>query len=138
MKKLIVALLAISTFSCSNESTQPTNNGSMVVISQEQFLNAPTDPLIINSLEIIDDNIKINFSSSGCNGDTWVVKLIDSEAVLESIPPQRNLKLSLENKEVCQAVITRDLTIDISSLQVDGNQVELHFVNSDLKVLYEY
>ena len=90
-------------------------------------------------LESINDNcLKINFSSGGCNGDTWELKLIDSEDILESYPPQRNLRLSLKNEELCEAYITKELTFDISNLQVDGNKVQLNLTNSDKNILYEY
>ncbi|MDC1539543.1 hypothetical protein N8480_02595 [Flavobacteriaceae bacterium] len=82
--------------------------------------------------------MKINFSSSGCNGDTWELKLIDSEDILESNPPQRNLRLSLKNEELCEAYITKELTFDISNLQVDGNKVQLNLTNSDKNILHEY
>ena len=82
--------------------------------------------------------MKINFSSSGCNGDTWELKLIDSEDILESNPPQRNLRLSLKNEESCLAYITKELTFDISNLQVNGNKVQLNLTNSDKNILYKY
>jgi len=82
--------------------------------------------------------LKINFSSSGCNGDTWELKLIDSEDILESNPPQRNLRLSLKNEESCLAYITKELTFDISNLQVNGNKVQLNLTNSDKNILYKY
>ena len=62
----------------------------------------------------------------------------DSEIILESIPPQRELRLSLKNEEACLAFITKEFTFDISSLRVDGNQVQLKIVNADETILYEY
>lgn len=116
-----------------------TNNCDIKTIeSAEQYVNAAADQLEINSLSISDNCLKINFSSGGCSGDTWQLKLIDSEDILESIPPQRNLRLSLKNEELCEAFITKDLTFDISNLQVDGNQVQLNITNSDESIVYEY
>ena len=63
---------------------------------------------------------------------------IDSEAILESNPPQRNLRLSLKNDELCQAFITKEITFDIDILQVDGNNVLLNLINSGDQILYEY
>ena len=82
--------------------------------------------------------MKINFSSSGCGGETWEIKLIDSEDIMESNPPQRNLRLSLKNEEVCLAIVTKELTFDISNLQVGGNRVQLNITNSEETILYEY
>lgn len=109
-----------------------------VQISSELYAEAPNDDLTINSLKIEDNCLKINFSASGCSGDSWELKLIDSEDILESDPPQRNLRLSLKNKELCDAYFSKEISFDISSLQVDGNRVQLNITNSDDQILYEY
>lgn len=108
------------------------------VISNEKYENTPSDQLTINSLAINDNCLQINFSSSGCDGDTWELELVVSEWILFSIPPQRNLRLSLQNEELCQAVITKELTLDISNLQVNGNEVRLNITNSDESIMYKY
>lgn len=139
MKKIFL-LLVMTILSCSSDddSNNTTDCDSETLVSAEQFINAASDELEINNLEINDDCLKINFSSGGCDGDTWEVLLIDSEAILESLPPQRNLRLSLKNEEACEAFITRELTFDISNLQIDENQIQLNIVNSDMSILYEY
>lgn len=109
-----------------------------VLISNNQYHNAPNDQLEINSIELIDDCLKISFSSGGCSGDTWIVKLIDSENIMESAPPQRNMRLSLDNNEPCDAYISKEITFNIKSLQVDGGEVFLNIVNSEDQILYEY
>lgn len=141
MKKILfLALIGLTILSCSkdDDNENPVNCDFETLISTEQYANAPSDQLTINSLAINDNCLKISFSSSGCNGDTWELKLIDSEDVLESYPPQRNLRLSLNNEELCEAYITKELTFDISNLQVDGNKVQLNLTNSDKNILYEY
>ncbi|WP_242206678.1 hypothetical protein [Aestuariivivens insulae] len=137
---LILSLIGIAILSCSNnnDNKNSTNCDFATIISAQQYENAPSDQLNINSLEINGNCLKINFSSGGCSGDTWVLKLIDSENILESSPPQRNLRLSLKNEELCEAYITKELTFDISNLEVDGNKVLLNLINSDKNILYEY
>lgn len=66
------------------------------------------------------------------------MKLVDSEEIFEFYPPQRNLKLSLSNQEDCEAFITKEMSFDISNLQVDGNQVQLNITNAEESILYEY
>ncbi|WNW02347.1 hypothetical protein RRF68_02680 [Tenacibaculum sp. HL-MS23] len=140
MKKLLQFLLiGILASSCSED-----NNDNLIkcdfetLISKEQYQNAMSDQLDINSLSINDDCLKINFSSAGCNGNTWVLKFIDSENIMESNPPQRNLKLLFKNNELCEAYITKELAFDISNLKVDGNKVQLNIVNLEKNILYEY
>ncbi len=131
--------MGIAIFSCSNDDDKNQNNCDFnTLISSEQFKNSPSDQLDINNLEINNDCLKINFSSGGCSGDTWVVKLIDKGITTKSIPPQRSLKLSLKNSELCEALFIRELTFDISNLQVKGNQVKLNIANSNKIILYEY
>lgn len=137
-KRFIFLMIGLMIWSCSNDDECEFNFDSETLISAEQFENAPADQLTINSLEIDGDNLKINFSSSGCSGDAWEVKLIDSGAILESFPPQRNLRLSLKNNEACLAHITKELTFDISNLQVGGSQVQLNITNSGETILYRY
>ena len=141
MKKiLILTLIGITTLSCSNDDDNGNSNNCdfETLISAKQYTSAPSDELTINSLEIDDNCLKINFRSGGCNGDTWELKLIDSGDILESLPLQRNLRLSSKNEELCKALITKELTFDISNLQVDGNPVQLNIANSDDNILYEY
>ena len=141
MKKiLILTVFGILILSCSNDDDNGNSSSCdfKTLISEEQYTNAPSGQLTVNSLAIDDNCLKISFSSGGCNGDTWELKLIDSGIILESFPPQRNLRLSLKNEELCEAFITKVLTFDISNLQVDGNQVQLNITNSEENILYEY
>lgn len=142
MKRVIIlAFMAFTTFSCCDEEiTLPEVNNceQETEISVEDYETAPNELLNIESIEIEEDCLNITYSSSGCDGSTWVVRLIDSEAIAESLPPQRFLKLSLLNQEECAAYITKSRTFDISNLQVEGNQVLLNFISFEDSVLYEY
>ena len=109
-----------------------------VIISSDKYTDAPHDPLTIVSTEFNGDCLKINFASGGCSGNSWVVKLIDSGVVLYSDPPQRNLRLSLKNRELCDAYIGKEVTFDVRDLQVNGNKVLLNITNSGDQILYEY
>lgn len=144
MKKIIAFIftiaLAFSACNKDNNTIKPSNSicDFETIVSSVAYRDAPLDYLVINSLEIIDDCLVVAFSASGCDGNTWVVKLVDSEEIFESYPPQRNLKLSLSNQEDCEAFITKEMSFDISNLQVDGNQVQLNITNAEESILYEY
>jgi len=143
-KRLFLIFIILTIFGCSNDddnrnpNPSPNNCELETVISAEQYDKAPSHQLVINNLEIEKNCLKIDFSSGGCDGSTWEIKLIDSEVVLESNPPKRNLRLSLKSKELCEAFITKEVTFDISKLQVEGNKVQLNITNSDKNILYEY
>lgn len=142
MKNIIwiitILFLCLALTSCDDDN--PTVScGEQVIIDANAYYTATTDQLTINSLEINADCLKINYGSSGCSGDSWILQLADSEAILESFPPQRNLVFSFENNELCEAFFTKELTFDITNLQVDGNQeVILNITNTDDEILYEY
>lgn len=109
-----------------------------VIISAVLYNTAPSDFHTINNVVLTDDYLKINFSSGGCNGESWEIKLIDADVILESYPPQRNLRLSLKNEELCEAYITKEITFDVSKLQVGGNQAILNIRGFGSQILYEY
>jgi len=137
--RVILAFVLLSMLACS-DSDDPDPNGCDfgTVISQERYRIAPSDELTINSLEIENDCLKINFSASGCNGDSWKIELIDAGSIKESDPPQRDLRLSLDNDELCEAFITRELSFNISRLKVEGGRVVLNLSNSGDQILYSY
>ncbi|GGX03644.1 hypothetical protein [Aquimarina muelleri] len=137
-KKIIGFIVIFGSLACNSDDSNNTNScDQLVIISSEQY-DESNGNLSINNLKIEEDCLRINFSSSGCSGDTWEVKLIDSEEILESDPPQRNLKVSLKNEELCQAVITKEITFGISELRVEETKILLNIKNSDDKLLYEY
>ncbi|MEM9142658.1 MAG: hypothetical protein AAGA86_06695 [Bacteroidota bacterium] len=141
MKKIVfLSLFGLALCSCSDDDdgTSMGNCDLGTVISESRFNDAPSDALTINTLSVEGDCLMINFSAGGCDGSSWEIVLIDSGAILESDPPQRNLRLSLNNEELCAAIVQRELTFDISNLRVEGNQVRLNLVNSEDSVLYSY
>ena len=141
--KNILALVFIGLLfvACSKDSDDDTTASSCdfeLIVSAEEYANAPSAPLSIQSLEIEGSCLKVNFSASGCDGNTWEVKLIDSGTSLDSDPPQRSLRVSLENLELCQAVFTRELTFDLSKLEAEGKQIRLNIENNNESILYSY
>lgn len=137
-RKIAIKIVALLVLSCSNDNGNSNNCEFKTVISDEQYRNAPSELLTINDVEIYSNCLRIDFSSSGCNGDTWELNLIDSGAILESFPPQRMLRLILKNEELCEALVTKQLTFDISNLKVDGNSVLLNVEGYEDKISYEY
>ena len=135
---ILLLLLSLLT-SCAKTDTSPAGACDQgVQISASTYESAPTDEVTINSLVLSADCLTINFSAGGCSGSTWDLKLVDSGAVMESFPPQRNLIFSLKNEELCYAYITKEISFNLSELQVEGNQVVLNITNTDDEVLYVY
>lgn len=138
LKFLFMSVILFGFLACNNDDNSSTICDMTTLVSSERYENAASDPLTVKALEINGDCLKIRLSSGGCSGDTWELKLIDSGDILESMPPQRNLRLLLKNKEECLAIVTKEVTFDISNLKFDGSQVQLNITNSDEKILYKY
>ena len=141
---ILIALFAIGIFTACDEENEVEllTCEQQTIISATEFQTATSDAVSIDSLDITGNCLSITFSSGGCDGETWQLKLIDSGSVAESLPPQRSLKLALENEEFCLAYITKTITFDIHELEVDGEvSVLLNISDSDDEnepILYEY
>ena len=140
IKNLLVVLgLLLVLLSC-NEASEPPFQSDCdqdVIVSEKEYENAPKDHVVINGISIHGDCLKITFAASGCDGKSWVVKLIDVGMIAESYPVQRTLRLSVENKEMCDAFIEKEISFDIRKLQVEGNnKVSLNVAGKS--ILYEY
>lgn len=140
MKNIVLFLLPVIFFlsGCEKEDLMSSDCDQKAVLNETQFKNAPADPVSIMEAEIIGDCLRIKFAASGCNGDTWKIQLIGSENLYESLPLQRDIRLSLENKEVCLAYFTKEMTFDLKALRSSGDKIQLNIANSELSVLYEY
>ncbi|MDR7128750.1 hypothetical protein J2X69_001082 [Algoriphagus sp. 4150] len=135
--RLVMLLACFQLLSCAEDDGLPIVD-SKVLVDIEAYNSAFAGGLVINSLEVKRDFLIINFSASGCDGESWEVKLIDSGALMYSNPPQRNLILSLKNEEECEAYITKEVVFDISELKVKGDKVWLNIMNSDQGIIYTY
>ncbi|MFT6814917.1 MAG: hypothetical protein ACJAZ3_000813 [Sphingobacteriales bacterium] len=141
MKITILLFALVFTFSnCKNKDIDKSviSCGAETIVDADDYISAATDQVVINNLSIDGDCLKIYYGASGCNGDSWIVKLIDSEEIIDSDTLQRNLKFSLLNNEICQAYFTKEITFDISNLQVDGGKVMLNIFDRGDEILYEY
>ena len=79
-----------------------------VVLDNSIYETVESDFCSLKTAEIDGDCLSVNISASGCDGSTWVLTIVDSEEIAESMPPQRYLKLALANNEVCLAVFNKE------------------------------
>lgn len=139
--KYFFLILTILFLSCkkNDDDTSGSDCDQATIISAEQFENGPNAPLTIIEMSIEEDCLRVKFSASGCSGESWVIELIDKGVVLEASPPIRLLRVSLLNNEACLAVFTRELTFDLTQLQLpETNEIFLNIANSDAQILYMY
>lgn len=143
MKKSIFAfsIILTSLLSCSESDDNPYEDSvcdQITTVNNNRYKNNQSEGFLIRSVQIIGDCLEVEIESGGCSGDTWKVELIDAGRVAESKPEQRDLKVLLENEELCNAIVFKTYTFDLRSIQTRNNVVLL---NLDLwveQIRYEY
>ena len=142
MSKLISLILVGCFLTACNSDDDSSNQGQCddnVTLSSNLYTNGQSDIFSINSVEIVGNCLVVNYSASGCDGTTWSLDLVDSEAIMESAPPQRNLRLIFINNEACLAFLTAELSFDITDLQIENeNSIVLNILNINESLSYDY
>lgn len=144
-KKLIMILLLgvlLINFQCEDDNDDNTANvlcGLEVITDYVAYESVESSFFGVLDVIVNGDCLIVNITSSGCDASSWVLTLIDSENIAESMPPQRYLKLALYNDEACLAVFEKEETFDLSTLQLEGvNEVLLNIEGLSESVLYSY
>jgi len=145
MKKITFLLCISFLLACQNNDDDSNSNldvltcNQVIIVNNNEFQNAETAPFTFTEVSLASNCLLLEYAASGCDGSSWTVALIDSGEIMETNPPQRNLKLVLSNPELCAAVITDETSFDISELQIEGiNQIRINFENWEQSFLYEY
>lgn len=110
-----------------------------VVIDENAYNNLESAHFTFFDTKIIDNCLSIEITSSGCSGDSWEFKLVDSGAVAESSPEQRYLKFQLINEELCDAVFNKTVSFDLTPIQISGsNEIILNIEGLESSLNYSY
>ncbi|MGB8375579.1 MAG: hypothetical protein WCE57_09690 [Salegentibacter sp.] len=144
-KNGFLAVLLLLIIGCSKNDENPIdcsqsgNCDKCIIINKDLYNQTNTDHYTIQHITINQDCLEVEFSSSGCDGNSWNIELVDLGAISETAIPQRNLKLKLENSELCDAYITRTISFDLTNLQLDTyDRLNLKIANYDNLINYEY
>lgn len=140
-KILVLSMLCLlmMNMQCDDDDVTTLPCGSEIVLDNNAFETSESDYYTINNIYFNDDCLTVEYTASGCDSNTWVMTLIDSENIAESMPPQRYLKLSLFNNEACLAVFNSQETFDLVPLRVQGaNEVLLNIEDFTEPLLYSY
>lgn len=136
---ILISFLIFLTLACENDTIHEKSAcDGVVTINNELYKNASTANFEIVKAEIIDNCLKLKFNSSGCDGNSWQMGLIDSGNIQESFPPRRSIRFTIQNNEVCDAWLTKEYSFDLSKIQVEGNKILLKLSNWEELILYEY
>jgi len=145
MKRLphFTLFLSLLTFgACDSDGNTPASSeicDFMVEISSSEYGATTTTNYTIEDVQINQDCLVIQLSSSGCDGESWVVQLFDSGAIAESFPEQRFIALDLNNEEECDAVISRTYSFELTPLRIsESGEVILNLDGWNGLISYVY
>ncbi len=130
-------------FSCSKSKdiitdTPASDCDSPVLVDADLYDSAPSDEFQFHSVSIDGNCLKLAVQyGGGC--EEVIFQLIDASVVMESFPIQRNVRLSLEDNDPCEALVTQELSYDLTPLQVDGySKIILNLQDFDGNLVYNY
>lgn len=119
----------------------PEGTGLLEKCSSSVIVNeAIYGALLASNYDIIDTSISgdcltVTIGASGCDGSSWIVNLVASEKIALSNPPMQNMKLSLNNSELCDAYLKRSFMFDLSPLK-QSEEFILVLSGWDSQILY--
>ena len=109
-----------------------------VAINKASFTGAHVDDFEFVDIVVNGDCMEITIRYGGGCGTTQH-NLIDSEAIIDSYPPQRNIKLAFKDNDPCEAMVSKILYYDIRPIRVDGTStIHLNVMDWSEPVRYEY
>ncbi len=142
LKFIIILFVA---FACSEVSNAPqlqsqNNCDAFIQITTENEFNAIADAEFnIEAVSINQNCLSITVTDSGCNPVNWDINLFTTDAVLESNPLQKELKVELINNEVCLAVFSKTKTFDLTPIQMGSeSEIILNIEGWNTQVSYTY
>lgn len=139
---IIVVMLCFTNTQCDTDddvNIEEQDCDEVVLIDEAYYNNLESVYFTFVSIEINEDCLAVSLSASGCDGNSWEFKLVDSGAVAESSPEQRYLKLELINDEDCLAVISGNVTFNLNPIRVEGsNHILLHIEDYPDPITYSY
>lgn len=144
--KFILILICSSLFvacKCQKKIVEQTNitNEDVLLIGKLDMLRDSSDAIKVEDVKINGDKLEIKVSyGGGCENHSF--ELIGSPNISKSLPPIRSIQLiHRANKDVCKALIIKELTFDISAFaykKESGSTIYLQLDGWDQKLLYTY
>lgn len=136
LKYIYLIFSVIVLMSC-EENASEINTHANVIVDANLYQNTATDNYTIINTKVEGDFLTIKIGASGCSSESWKAILVDSSLILESYPPQRNIKLNLENNEACLAYFEVEYTFNVKSLTQNLTPVYFNLEGWNTQILYE-
>ena len=115
MKRATFALsIVLSLLSCDEDETQVSCGGEVIFLEENSAIIS--DPYQIISARIDETCLEIVVSAGGCDGQSWQGKLFVFPEESLSSQPKKQVEFSLEDKELCEALVQRTFSFDLSGI----------------------
>lgn len=132
------ALLFLNT-KCDNDDEVETNCGQGIVVDSGFYKSSLSEDFELVNAEIVGNCLTVEISTSGCDGSTWSLVLVDFGIIIQSDPQQRFLKLVFSKEEDCSEVLGQTRIFDLSTIQIEGiNSIILNFDGLRNPLKYDY
>ncbi len=117
-----VLLLAVALLACESDDNGPRSEICDVLaeVNGNRFNSADDTNYTVESASITGDCLSVQLQSGGCDGSEWEIRFFASDAIDESLPPQQSATIVLDNDEPCDAIVTREFTIELTPLQLSS------------------
>ncbi len=141
MKKLALALLWLPLLLACSKNEQHAHlsaGANTVVIDSERYAHATGDPFTFESVKISGDEIQITIRYGGGCREVYA-GLVDGGSVAYSNPPQRTMKMILDDRDGCEALMKKMFSFDLKPIRLQGtNKVQLRLDGWGETLLYTY
>lgn len=125
MKKIILLVIAIVSLQSCVKTNDPLpsfvgiSQADDIITDSNLYTHAPSDSFKILNAQVTGSQLEIKVEyGGGCGNANF--KLIAAEELLKSTPPQRSIRLSLDDQDKCKKLIVKDLIFDLTSAQASG------------------
>ncbi len=135
---ICILLISILFAACSSNDDSGSPCDAEATVNESRYNQAPRQGIFIKNVSVSGDCLQVNFEASGCDGSTWVIDLVGSTQVAESLPAQRFIAIDLVNNEACLAVIDTTVSFDLTALRLSGDEIILNLQGWSEKFSYTY
>lgn len=150
---IIICIIVLTVVSCKKEEIEtPEEIGFCEVLPVGHISCGPEiirDSLMFDSIlstfftlsnvDISEDCLSFELTASGCDGNSWLVNLVEAQTIAYTNPITKELKVDFYNNEICAAVFTNHYYFDLLLLQENTDSViNLNIVNAGISILYSY
>ena len=141
MKYLALVLMcSLAISSCSDKEPPSAQCNRAIIVSNTNYDKAKDESdFRIRDVSISGNCMTIEYSYGGGCGDIETELVAAENSVQNTMNlPYRELKLSIDDNDNCEALITTSEDFDISALQNEGNSTIIRLHKWDEEIIYAY